>query len=118
MDSPEGIRARGNLLNSHPAGVDASNSKTALPAAAAAGARSDEQLSLLSRMMNSFCCILAMVSPSGQPKLPFSEFSNDDISRCGQLLLPRPMVWFLLAQAHTLSSVSTVGHRPEQKRVI
>jgi hypothetical protein len=105
-------------LNSRPAGVDVSNSKTALAAAAAAGARfSDEQLSLLSQMMNSFHCLLAMVSRSGQPKLPLSEFSNDDISRCGQLLLPRLMVWLLLAQAHTLASVSTVRHRPEQNRV-
>jgi hypothetical protein len=32
-----------------------------------------------------------MVSRSGQP------------TRCGQLLLPLPMVWLLVAQAHTLS---------------
>jgi hypothetical protein len=58
-----------------------------------------------------------MVFRRGQPKLPLSEFSNDDNSRCGQLLLPLPIVWLLLAQAHTLATVSTVRHRPEQNRV-
>jgi hypothetical protein len=101
-------------LNSRPAGVDVSNSKTALAAAATAGARSDEQLLLLSRMMNSFCCLLAMVSRSSQPKLPLSEFSNNDISRCGQLLLPRPMVWLLLAQANTLASFRLFGTDPNR----
>ncbi len=104
-------------MNSRPAGIDVSNSKTALAAAAAAGARSDEQLSLLSRMMNSFRCLLAMVSRSGQPKLPLSEFSNDGISRCGQLLLSQPMVWLLLFRLFStdLNRIGLLGKPPAVK---
>jgi hypothetical protein len=32
-------------------------------------------------------------------------------------MLPLPMVWLLLAQAHTLATVLTVRHKPEQNRI-
>ncbi len=46
-----------------------------------------------------------------------SAASSDDISRCGQPLLPLPMVWMLLDQVHTPASVSTVLRGPWQNRV-